>query len=113
MTIHLFDTMAGATRELVPLEPGHIRIYTCGPEGMLVSDPEPTLISGVRLEGPTDPTGAGDCFDAGFLCGLLEQRSITECARLGAAVGALCAQTFGPMEGNVNPDAVARLLNQR
>ena len=31
MTIHLFDTMAGATRELVPLEPGHIRIYTCGP----------------------------------------------------------------------------------
>jgi cysteinyl-tRNA synthetase len=23
--------MAGATRELVPLEPGHVRIYTCGP----------------------------------------------------------------------------------
>src|SRR5664280_3502215 len=23
--------MAGAVRELVPLEPGHVRIYTCGP----------------------------------------------------------------------------------
>jgi cysteinyl-tRNA synthetase len=31
MTIQLFDTMAGATRELIPLEPGHVRVYTCGP----------------------------------------------------------------------------------
>ena len=31
MTIKLRDTMAGAVRELVPLEPGHVRIYTCGP----------------------------------------------------------------------------------
>ena len=31
MTIKLFDTMAGAARELVPLEPGHVRVYSCGP----------------------------------------------------------------------------------
>jgi cysteinyl-tRNA synthetase len=31
MTIHLFDTLAGAARELVPLEPGHVRVYSCGP----------------------------------------------------------------------------------
>jgi cysteinyl-tRNA synthetase len=31
MTIRLHDTLAGATRDLVPLEPGHIRIYSCGP----------------------------------------------------------------------------------
>jgi cysteinyl-tRNA synthetase len=31
MTIRLHDTMAGAARELVPLEPGHVRIYSCGP----------------------------------------------------------------------------------
>ena len=31
MTIRLHDTMAGATRELVPVEPGHVRIYSCGP----------------------------------------------------------------------------------
>ena len=31
MTIQLYDTMAGAAREFVPLEPGHVRIYSCGP----------------------------------------------------------------------------------
>jgi cysteinyl-tRNA synthetase len=31
MTVQLFDTMAGAARELVPLEPGHVRVYSCGP----------------------------------------------------------------------------------
>jgi cysteinyl-tRNA synthetase len=31
MTLRLFDTMAGAVRDLEPLEPGHVRIYTCGP----------------------------------------------------------------------------------
>ena len=31
MTIRLHDTMAGSVRDLVPLEPGHVRIYSCGP----------------------------------------------------------------------------------
>ncbi|MGD0248857.1 MAG: cysteine--tRNA ligase [Candidatus Limnocylindrales bacterium] len=31
MTIKLHDTMAGELRGFVPLEPGHVRIYSCGP----------------------------------------------------------------------------------
>ena len=31
MTMKLHDTMAGAVREFEPLEPGHVRIYSCGP----------------------------------------------------------------------------------
>jgi cysteinyl-tRNA synthetase len=31
MTIRLFDTMAGAVRDFVPLVPGKVGIYTCGP----------------------------------------------------------------------------------
>ena len=31
MTIRLQDTLSGETRPLVPLEPGHVRIYSCGP----------------------------------------------------------------------------------
>jgi len=54
-----------------------------------------------------DPTGAGDCFDAGFLCGLLEGKSLEESARLAAAAGALNAAAFGPMEGDISPRSVA------
>ena len=31
MTTRLLDTLSGEQRELVPLEPGHVRIYSCGP----------------------------------------------------------------------------------
>ena len=31
MTLRLQDTLTGETRPLVPLEPGHVRIYSCGP----------------------------------------------------------------------------------
>jgi len=31
MAIKLFDTLAGEKRELVPLSPGHVGIYVCGP----------------------------------------------------------------------------------
>ncbi len=57
-----------------------------------------------------DPTGAGDCFDAGFLCGLLEGTPLAECARTAAAAGALNAAAFGPMEGRISPATVAEML---
>ena len=57
-----------------------------------------------------DPTGAGDCFDAGFLCGLLENKPIEECAKIAAAVGALNAQAFGPMEGKISPETVNAMM---
>ena len=31
MTIRLQDTLSGETRPLEPIEPGHVRIYSCGP----------------------------------------------------------------------------------
>jgi sugar/nucleoside kinase (ribokinase family) len=57
-----------------------------------------------------DPTGAGDCFDAGFLCGLLEGLAPAGAARLAAAAGALAATALGPMEGPVDRVAVDAML---
>jgi tagatose kinase len=57
-----------------------------------------------------DPTGAGDCFDAGFLCALLDGCSLEESARTAAAAGALNTAAFGPMEGSISPHAVRELM---
>jgi sugar/nucleoside kinase (ribokinase family) len=56
-----------------------------------------------------DPTGAGDCFDAGFICGLLENHNLEECAKIASAVGAINASAFGPMEGKISRMDVARM----
>ncbi len=59
-----------------------------------------------------DPTGAGDCFDAGFICGQLEGRDLRGSALLAAAVGAINAQAFGPMEGRISPARAAAMLRR-
>jgi sugar/nucleoside kinase (ribokinase family) len=48
-----------------------------------------------------DPTGAGDCFDAGFVVGLTEGLSMEECGRLANACGSAAATERGPMEGSL------------
>jgi len=57
-----------------------------------------------------DPTGAGDCFDAGFVVGLLEHLPLEEAGRLANAAGALGAARKGPMEGAFPRAAVDRFM---
>lgn len=57
-----------------------------------------------------DATGAGDCFDAAFLCGLLKQRSVEDAMKMAAAAGALNTAAFGPMEGNISPESIRRMI---
>ncbi|NPV07932.1 MAG: sugar kinase [Anaerolineae bacterium] len=54
-----------------------------------------------------DPTGAGDCYDAAFLVGLLWGWDLPRVARFANAVGALSITKLGPMEGA--PDLSAAL----
>jgi tagatose kinase len=46
-----------------------------------------------------DPTGAGDCYDAGFVYGLLQGWPLERTARFANALGALTVRVRGPMEG--------------
>lgn len=46
-----------------------------------------------------DPTGAGDCFSAGFAVACLESKPLVEAARFANIVGALSVTRLGPMEG--------------
>lgn len=57
-----------------------------------------------------DATGAGDSFDAAFICGLLEERSIEDTMKMASAAGALNTAAFGPMEGNISPETIWKMI---
>ena len=46
-----------------------------------------------------DTTGAGDAFAAGFLYGLLHERSIQECGKIGNLVASFCIREYGCRKG--------------
>jgi sugar/nucleoside kinase (ribokinase family) len=67
-------------------------VATRGASGMLVSDPELTLVPGVRVEGPVDPTGAGDSATAGTVLALGAGASLPEAALVGTLVASITVQ---------------------
>ena len=46
-----------------------------------------------------DTTGAGDAFDAGFLYGLIQEKSLYECGQIGNFVGSRCVIAMGARSG--------------
>ncbi len=58
-----------------------------------------------------DATGAGDSFDAAFICGLAQGKGLEEAAKMGAAAGALNAAAFGPMEGRISPETINNMIH--
>ncbi len=57
-----------------------------------------------------DPTGAGDCYDAGFVYGLLRGWDLEKCARFANAVGALTVTKQGAMEAEIHLTEVTQLM---
>ncbi len=57
-----------------------------------------------------DATGAGDSYDGAFICGLVDGKSLSEAAKMGAAAGALNAAAFGPMEGKINLENIRKMI---
>ena len=63
-----------------------------------------------RPPGPVvDTTGAGDCFYAGLLTGLLRGMNALQAGRLAAAVGACCVTGFGATAGVRGYEETVRL----
>lgn len=60
---------------------------------------------------PIDPIGAGDAFNAGFLCALLEERTVQEAGRMAAVAGALATESYGDIEGYPTYDSMRNILD--
>ena len=82
-----------------------------GSEGCEIYTRDEVVKFGVYEVETIDPTGAGDCFDGAFICGLLEGKSITDCAKTASAAAALNTAVLGPMEGKISKEAINKIVS--
>jgi bifunctional ADP-heptose synthase (sugar kinase/adenylyltransferase) len=90
-------------------ETGAAVCVTRGALGMLVSDPEPVVIPGVKLTGPVDPTGAGDSATAGAVLALCSGASLAEAALVGCLVASITVEQLATT-GTATPEQVVERL---
>jgi sugar/nucleoside kinase (ribokinase family) len=106
------DDLQQAARQLFKAWPLELIVLKQGRSGStILSRDRETRVPAFKVK-EVDPTGAGDCFDAAFLCGYLEGKDLGHCGRMAAAAGALNAAAFGPMEGKISPASVAQVLEE-
>jgi len=95
-----FAVLAGAQNGLLLAtqlanRPGRIVVYKMGPKGCI------TFANGTRFDTPIfsvtalKPTGAGDGFMGGFICGLAAGAPLPEALRRGAATAAIVVTRVG------------------
>lgn len=92
---------------------GHIEIVALknGSKGCRIFTKDGEYVEmGVYPMKPVDATGAGDSFDAAFLCGLSAGKSVVESTKLASAAATLNIGAFGPMEGKINPENVKAII---
>jgi len=88
-----------AIEDLLRARPDRKIVVTRGADGCSVYTTDARMdVPGYAVD-EIDPTGAGDCFDAGFISGILEGKSVREAAQLANACGALAVTEKGPMAG--------------
>lgn len=89
--------------------PSKISIILSGERELLTITGKRDLTSAINyLE--VDSTGAGDCFDAGFIVSVLEGHTVEEALISANIIGALSVTKKGPMEGVVDRDILEKLL---
>lgn len=82
---------------------------TRGERGVLVSDPQLTEVPGVRLDGPTDPTGAGDSATAGAVLALTAGATLPEAALIGNLVASITVEQLATT-GTAHPEQLVDRL---
>lgn len=76
-----------------------IVVVKLGSEGCWVKTSQKDFSMKPFMVEVVDTTGAGDAFNAGFLYGYLEGKSLEDCAKFGNYVASLCIQHVGARSG--------------
>ncbi len=104
------ETLRAAAQQLRETNGAPV-VVTRGAAGMLVSDPQWTLVPAVRVYGEIDPTGAGDSATAGAVLALAAGAQLPEAALIGNLVASITIQQIGTT-GVARPDQLAAQLDQ-
>ena len=99
----LIEQKTGWTADDI-LDRVEVRITTLGAKGSRIESRAfaPLHIKVPREEQIIDPTGVGDAFRAGFLCGHSWGLSLERCAQLGSLLATYAIETVGPQEYEVS-----------
>ncbi len=87
-----------ASHKLLDLGPEIIAIKQ-GEKGSTIYTSDENFHSPSFKVKEVDPTGAGDCYCAGFVSAIIKEMDLKNVARFANAVGALAVTKKGPMEG--------------
>jgi adenosine kinase len=87
-----------------------VRVTTLGPKGALVERRgDPQVVVGCPAEAAkADPTGVGDAFRAGFLCGVAWQVGFERAAQVGSLLATYVIETVGTQEYEFDRGAFVR-----
>lgn len=91
--------------EYIAIKDGSKGAYVADRSGGFVIPPHPC--------NPIDPIGAGDAFNSGFLCGLLDGKSVKEAGEIAGIAGALATESYGDIEGYPTKENMERILNSK
>jgi len=87
-------------------------VITQGEHGVISVSDEQSLRVGAFAVDFVDGSGGGDAFDAGYIVGLLEDRSELDCLKLASAVGASCVRAVGTTAGVFNRSETEEFLRR-
>jgi sugar/nucleoside kinase (ribokinase family) len=87
-----------AALALIGAGPGRVAVKL-GERGVLCADGSVMYQVSLPPVTPVDTTGAGDCFNAGLIAGLLQGLPLPRAAALGCATGALSTGALGGTAG--------------
>jgi len=82
-----------------------------GDKGAIVSDGSQTIQIPPAPVTVVDPVGAGDAFNAGFLCGILQNLTLKECGEIGGIMGAAAVSAHGDTTALPNEHQLGALRN--
>ena len=86
-------------------------VIKIGKRGCMLKDAKHCIIVPPFLVKAKDTTGAGDNFAAGFITGLMEDKSLEECCRYANAAASIAIQYDGASTGIKNREQLQRVLD--